>query len=52
MGDNGPGLHAGLVTIDVKRYRGARMYTVLLGGPMPHIVVDKGRVRVAAVDVF
>jgi hypothetical protein len=36
----------------IKLPRGARMYTVLLGGPLPHVIVDKGKVRVVAVDFF
>jgi hypothetical protein len=31
---------------------GARMYTVLLGGPLPHVVLDRGTLRIVAVDLF
>jgi hypothetical protein len=36
----------------IKLPRGARMYTVMLAGPLPHVIVDKGKVRVVAVDFF
>jgi hypothetical protein len=32
--------------------RGARMYTVLLGAPLPHVVLDRGMLRIVAVDLF
>ena len=32
--------------------RGARMYTVMLGAPLPHFIVDKGKLRIVAVDFF
>jgi hypothetical protein len=32
--------------------RGARMYTVPLGGPLPHVTLDKGALKVVAVDFF
>ena len=32
--------------------RGARMYTVMLGAPLPHVIIDRGRLRIVAVDFF
>jgi hypothetical protein len=32
--------------------RGARMYTVLLGGPLPHVTLDKEGLKIVAVDYF
>ena len=32
--------------------RNGRMFTVMLGGPLPHVVLDKGRLTVVAVDFF
>ena len=31
---------------------GARMYTVMLGPPLPHVIVDDGKLRIVAVDYF
>jgi hypothetical protein len=36
----------------IKLPRGARMYTVMLGGPLPHVIVENGKLRVVAVDFF
>jgi hypothetical protein len=32
--------------------RGARMFTVMLGGPLPHVIAQDGRLRIVAVDFF
>jgi hypothetical protein len=32
--------------------RGARMYTVMLGAPLPHVIIDRGKLRIVAVDFF
>ena len=32
--------------------RGARMYTVMLGAPLPHVIIERGKLRIVAVDFF